>query len=100
MNKLVELKEYLSELALFALFCRIVFLGAGIGDAIAVIALVLSMGYNKWLVKNKIDDRAELEQKIEAIANLAQKLQINQVYNTQKVNDEPKKSFSPGKRVF
>lgn len=61
MQKFMQIKEYLLELSFLALLIRIICVGAGIGEALAVVSLVVSMAYNKWLTKTKLDQYQELK---------------------------------------
>lgn len=63
MKNLSIIKDYLLELAFLALLIRVVAVGCGIGEALALVSVVSSMGYNKWLAKSKLTDREELDQK-------------------------------------
>lgn len=65
MQKFIQLKEYLLELSFLALLIRIICVGAGIGEALAVVSLVLSMAYTKWLNKAKVEQFDELKSQIE-----------------------------------
>jgi hypothetical protein len=76
MEKLMQVKNYLLELAFVALLARILSVGCGIGEALAVISLVSSMTYSKWLTKSKMDQYEELKNKINS-DNEALKSQIN-----------------------
>lgn len=60
MQKLTQMKDYLLELSFLALLIKIVVIGAGIGEALAIISLVFSITYNKWLNKAKIEQYEEL----------------------------------------
>lgn len=64
MQKFNHLKDYLLELSFLALLIKILIFGAEISEALAVISLVFSISYNKWLNKNKIDQYDELIQNI------------------------------------
>jgi hypothetical protein len=66
MKKLSMIKDYLLELAFLALLVRVVAVGCGIGEALALVSVVSSMGYNKWLAKSKVTEREELEAKWQA----------------------------------
>lgn len=66
MQKLTQLKDNLLELSFLALLIKIILLGTGIGDALAVISLVLSISYNRWLSKNKVDQYEALVAKMDA----------------------------------
>ena len=64
MQKLNQLKDYLLELSFLALLIKIILVGAGIGEALAIISLVFSMAYTKWLNKTKLEQYEELMNKI------------------------------------
>lgn len=76
MKKLMQLKEYLLEMAFLALLVRVAAVGCGIGEALAMISVVSSMGYNKYLAKSKIEQYEELNNKIKS-ENEALRFQIN-----------------------
>lgn len=72
MQNITSLGKYLLELSFLALLIRFIFFGAEIGISLAIISVVVSMAYNKWLEKAKItqyeeiinrlnSDKAELE---------------------------------------
>lgn len=75
MQKFNSFGKYLLELSFLALLIRFIFFSAEIGISLAIISIVISMAYNKWLDKSKItqyeeiintmkSDKAELEAKI------------------------------------
>jgi uncharacterized protein with von Willebrand factor type A (vWA) domain len=64
MEKLTQVKNYLLELAFIALLVRVLSVGCGIGEALALISVVSSMTYNKFLTKAKTDQYDELILKI------------------------------------
>lgn len=64
MQKFMQIKNYLHELSFLALLIKFMFLGAGIGEALVAIILVISMAYNKWLTKVKVDQYEELKELI------------------------------------
>lgn len=66
MQKFMQIKEYLLELSFLALLIRTVILGAGIGEALVIIFLVISMAYAKWLVKNDLSEREEMRLELKA----------------------------------
>lgn len=72
MQNFTSLGKYLLELSFLALLIRFIFFGAEIGISLAIISVVVSMAYNKWLEKAKLtqyeeivnrlnSDKAELE---------------------------------------
>lgn len=65
MQKFTNLKNYLLELSFLALLVRIICFGAGIGEALVFVSLVVSMGYNKWLTKTNEDKYLELKNQME-----------------------------------
>lgn len=67
MKKLLDLKEYLPELAFVAILARILAVGCGIGEALAVISLVSSMAYTKWLTKAKLSDKEQIDAQIKTL---------------------------------
>lgn len=64
MQKIMQIKDYLLELSFLALLIKVIITGAGIGEAIAIVSLVSSMGYNKWLNKQKVEQYDELKELI------------------------------------
>lgn len=113
MKKLSTIKEYLLELAFLALLVRIVAIGCGLGEALAVVSLVGSMAYNKWLAKAKLDDKAELETRLEAalkevnekfddMSNKVNSLSMNQSVKRTAPNEQktPVALGGPEKRYF
>lgn len=83
MDKMTKIISYLPELALFALTVRSVALGAGIGDALAIISLVSYIGYSKYLTKAKIEDKAELDKKYDELAAQVQSLSMDKALRRQ-----------------
>lgn len=60
MQKFMQVKNYLLELSFLALLVKFLFFGTEIGIALAIISLVISMAYNKWLAKAKLEQYEEL----------------------------------------
>lgn len=69
MQKFIQFKEYLLELSFLALLIRIVCVGAEMGTALAVVSVVISMAYNKWLTKSKVEQYDELKSLVESKFN-------------------------------
>ncbi len=69
MEKLTQVKNYLLELAFIALLVRVVSVGCGVGEALALISVVSSMTYNKFLTKAKLEQYDELILKISSEKN-------------------------------
>lgn len=67
MKYLQQIKNHLPEIAFVALTVRTLTLGAGIGEALVLISLVLSAGYKLWIDKEKVTERDELNQKLSNI---------------------------------
>lgn len=82
MKNIIALKEHLLELALIGLLSRAIILGAGIGDSIAIISIVLSIAYNKYLNKEIIQNSEEINKKIEELSNKVQSLSLGQGLRT------------------
>lgn len=61
MQKFTQIENYLLPLSFLALIVRYLFVGAGIGEALVLGFVVISMGYKQWLVKSKVDDYEELK---------------------------------------
>ena len=59
MQKLMQLKNYLHELSFSALLIKVLYLGAGYGEALILISLVISMCYKHW-IKQKIENHYEV----------------------------------------
>lgn len=79
MKKIMQVKDYLLELAFIALLIRVVAVGCGIGEALALISIVSSIGYNKYLAKTKITEREEIETKFnESLEQLSKDLKDTQ----------------------
>lgn len=77
MKKIIALKEHLMELALVGLLFRSILVGAGIGDSIAIVSIVLSMAYTKFLNKEKIDATEEIQKKLEDLTNKVQSISLD-----------------------
>lgn len=60
MQKFINIKDNLLELSFLALLIKIILIGAGIGEALAIVSLVISMTYSKWLNKSKVEQYQEL----------------------------------------
>jgi len=113
MKNLPAIKDYLLELAFLALLIRVVAIGCGLGEALALVSVVVSMAYNKWLVKNKIEDRAELEarldaalkdvnEKFDSMSNKVNSLSMNQSMKRTEPNEQktPISGLGTAKRYF
>lgn len=96
MQKFIQLKEYLLELSFLALLIRIIVVGAGIGEALALISLVLSMGYTKWLTKSKIEQYEELKSLVSSESEKNEKKfeQIFAKFNSQNMEKQLRKGAS------
>ena len=77
MEKMAKLSGYLLEIAFLCLMVRILILGASIAEALAMFSLVISMAYNKWLVKSNIDDKETINKKIDDLATRVQALSMD-----------------------
>jgi len=64
MQKFINLKNYLLELSFLALLIKVLYSGAGIGEALVFISLVVSMAYNKWLHKTEEDKYKDILNKL------------------------------------
>ena len=60
MQNFTSLGKYLLELSFLALLIRFIFFGAEIGISLAIISVVISMAYNKWLEKAKLTQYEEI----------------------------------------
>ncbi len=66
-----KLIDYLFELSLLGVMLRSFIVGASISDALVIITLILAIVYKKdFLIKKKVDDKAELESKIQESQSL------------------------------
>lgn len=99
MNKLMQIKDYLLELSFLALLIRVVLLGAGIGESLALVSIVISMSYARYLNKSKIEDRDSLVAEINEIKNKVNSLTIERslkpkvLLNEQETKQAPKRLF-------
>ena len=97
MKKMTELANFLPELAFIAFIIKSVIYGTGIGDALAIISFVISMGYKHYLSKTKVDDVEDINRKIDAISAKIQSLSIDRSIkrsaNEQKVETGPRRLF-------
>lgn len=98
MEKLIKIKDYMLEMAFLALIVRIAILGAGIGDAIAILAVVASLAFGRYLNKAKIEKADEIDKKIEDLASQVQSLKIDKAIR-RSVN-ETQTSQPAAKRIF
>lgn len=60
------------EIACLGLLIRSIAVGADMGVAISIVSIVSSICYKQWLIKDKLTDKQELENKI---AELNQKIE-------------------------
>lgn len=99
MNKFLDvLKTNLFEMAFGILLVRILVLGSSsIPEAIALVSLVSSIAYNKYLNKEKLSDKEELLKRLEAIESSVQSLHMKQGIrretNEQKVKGTQQRFF-------
>lgn len=70
MKKLMQIKKYLPEIAFVALMGKVMFTSAGLPESLALISLVVSISYTKWLNKYK-DERYERLEKLSNSRQLA-----------------------------
>lgn len=112
MDKFMKLKDYLLELAFLALLIRVVAVGCSVGEAIALVSVVSSMGYNKFLAKKKVEQYDEILSQIktnhddiskkydDVVAKLAS---ITMEKSIKRTVNEPQERSNPGaapKRYF
>lgn len=76
MQKFTSFGKYLLELSFLALLIRFIFFSAEIGISLAIISIVISMTYNKWLEKAKITQYEEIISKLETQKKEAEALRI------------------------
>lgn len=60
MQKITNVGKYLLELSFLALLIKFIFFSAEIGIALAIISLIVSMSYNKWLNKEAVSQYQEI----------------------------------------
>lgn len=66
MQNITSLGKYLLQLSFLALLTRFIFFGAEMSVAFAIISLVVSMAYNKWLEKAKITQYEEIINRLDS----------------------------------
>lgn len=94
MNKIVE---YLLEVSFIAVLIRCLVLGAGIGDAIIGISLVISIVYkNYYLHKSKIDEKDAIYKEIDDLKGAVTSMKLNT--SMKRTINEEKAITPPGRR--
>lgn len=99
MQKLMQIKDYLLEIAFLFLLGRIIMVGASMGEAIAVVSLVLSMAYNKWLNKTADTRYESLYKDIEDMKSKINSLSLDKGLQKRTIVHE-EKSEQSFKRYF
>lgn len=99
MEKFTQIKEHLLEIAFFTLLIRMLIPGAGIAEALALISVVVSIAYGKYLNKDKVTQYEELKKQLEDMAAKVNSLAIEKSFRkpVNEVQDTPAK---PIKRFF
>lgn len=100
MQKLMQIKEYLLELAFVALLLRVLFLGTGIGEAIAFVSLVLSIGYKAYLEKNQANLTEVMQNKLNEMESKINSLSIDRLRRNTNEQEIPVNKASTPKRLF
>lgn len=107
-----KLSAYLLEVAFVALLVRTLAVGCGIGEALALISIVSSIVYREYMTKGIIQDRVELEarlekaleevnKKLDDTSNKVNSLSMNQSMKRTTTNEQKTISeLEPGKRYF
>lgn len=94
-----KIKDLLPEIAFVAVLIRISILGAGIGEALSLFALVALISFRAYLSKTHEDKYSQLELKIEQLAVQIQTVNLNNSVRRQESEKVP--SFTgPAKRMF
>lgn len=99
MNKIVE---YLLEVSFIAVLIRCLVLGAGIGDAIIGISLVISIVYkNYYLHKSKIDEKEAIYKEIEdhKLATTKEIDDLKGAVTSMKLNTSMKRTINEEKAI-
>jgi hypothetical protein len=96
-QKAVDLLSNLPELAFLIFSIRLAVLGASIGDALALVAVVAYIGYKQHLAAKKEVYSDEIKQKLQELETSVSKLAINKAMTPQKGTDNEQKTI---KRLF
>ncbi len=88
--KAVELFSNLPELAFLIFSIRLAILGASIGDAIALIAVVCYIGYKQYLASRKVEYSDEIKLKLEKLEDNLNKLAISKAIPIKSTDNEQK----------
>lgn len=96
-QKAVDLLSNLPELAFLIFSIRLAVLGASIGDALALVAVVAYIGYKQHLAAKKEVYSDEIKQKLQELETSVSKLVINKAMTPSKGTDSEQKTI---KRLF
>ncbi len=99
MQKLMQIKEYLLEISFSALLLRTLILGAGVGEAIAFVSLVISISYKSYLAKEKVDVTAGMQKQLDDMASKINSLSMDRI-KVRNSNEQEVKPLISGKRLF
>jgi hypothetical protein len=97
MQKLLQIKEYLLELSFSALLIRTLFLGAGIGEALAFISLVISICYKSYLAKSEVKATSDMQKQLDEMSSKINSLSMDRL---RKNNEQEARPASIAKRLF
>lgn len=106
-----KLSAYLLEVAFIALLVRTLVIGCGIGEALALISIVISIVYREYLAKGIIQDKVELESRLELalkevnekfddMSNKVNSLSMNQSMKRISTNEPKAQQIDSTKRYF
>lgn len=91
--------KYLLELAFICLMIRILVLGAGIAESLAVISLVGSIAYKAWLNKTQHNELEAINKKYDDLATQVQSIQMDRALR-RSVNEPKETKPAAPKRFF
>lgn len=83
-QKAVELFSNLPEMAFLIFSIRLAVLGASMGDALALMAVVAYIGYKQFLLSRKMEYSDEIKLKLEDLERNMSKLLVNKAMTIQK----------------
>lgn len=96
-QKAVEMLSNLPEMAFLIFSIRLAVLGASIGDALSLMAVVAYIGYKQYLAAKKVEYSDEVMQKIQDLETSVSKLVINKAMTNVKGSENEQKVI---KRYF
>lgn len=92
--------KYLLELAFICLMVRILVLGAGIGESLAMISLVGSLAYKAWLNKSQHNELEAINKKYDDLATQVQSIQMDRALRRSVNESKETKPAATPKRFF